>query len=258
MCSLGCLGTLLTVLLKQLKLPPVSCSADLKSFADVFWGAHFPQRVCPAPWSFTNHRLNLIMMLYVDNKLIPSTNPLYNKLPASFVVMSHCRRFLPQHVPNLVTGIYTIGQRVIVSDVQESLFWVRYRRNENQLIIFADDTYPRWVTTACLLDYDTMASADKFGNISIVSPDVETRPPARRNTMSFFFSSSVVIALSWNSPSVFSLFLLVSFPSPDVSSRFSEPAVETPRFSSRCHGFQHLFALTKFKHFRPFPYIPTL
>uniref|UniRef100_A0A673M240 Splicing factor 3B subunit 3 n=1 Tax=Sinocyclocheilus rhinocerous TaxID=307959 RepID=A0A673M240_9TELE len=72
-----------------------------------------------------------------------------------------------KHVPNLVTGIHTIGQRVIVSDVQESLFWVRYRRNENQLIIFADDTYPRWVTTACLLDYDTMAAADKFGNICI-------------------------------------------------------------------------------------------
>lgn len=77
--------------------------------------------------------------------------------------------FFIQHIPNLVTGIHTIGQRVIISDVQESLFWVRYRRNENQLIIFADDTYPRWVTTACLLDYDTMASADKFGNISIVS-----------------------------------------------------------------------------------------
>lgn len=76
--------------------------------------------------------------------------------------------FLLQHIPNIVTGIYTIGQRVIISDVQESLFWVRYRRNENQLIIFADDTYPRWVTTACLLDYDTMAAADKFGNISIV------------------------------------------------------------------------------------------
>ncbi len=74
-----------------------------------------------------------------------------------------------QHVPNLVTGIHTIGQRVIVSDVQESLFWVRYRRNENQLIIFADETYPRWVTTACQLDYDTMAAADKFGNICIVS-----------------------------------------------------------------------------------------
>uniref|UniRef100_A0A673M947 Splicing factor 3B subunit 3 n=1 Tax=Sinocyclocheilus rhinocerous TaxID=307959 RepID=A0A673M947_9TELE len=91
-----------------------------------------------------------------------------------------------KHVPNLVTGIHTIGQRVIVSDVQESLFWVRYRRNENQLIIFADDTYPRWVTTACLLDYDTMAAADKFGNICIVrlppntSDDVDEDPTGNK------------------------------------------------------------------------------
>lgn len=91
-----------------------------------------------------------------------------------------------KHVPNLVTGIHTIGQRVMVTDVQESLFWVRYRRNENQLIIFADDTYPRWVTTACLLDYDTMASADKFGNISIVrlppntSDDVDEDPTGNK------------------------------------------------------------------------------
>lgn len=62
-----------------------------------------------------------------------------------------------------------MGHRVIVSDVQESFIWVRYKRNENQLIIFADDTHPRWVTTACLLDYDTVAGADKFGNICVVS-----------------------------------------------------------------------------------------
>uniref|UniRef100_A0A672P730 Splicing factor 3b subunit 3 n=1 Tax=Sinocyclocheilus grahami TaxID=75366 RepID=A0A672P730_SINGR len=86
-----------------------------------------------------------------------------------------------KHVPNLVTGIHTIGQRVIVSDVQESLFWVNYKRNKNQLI-FADDTYPRWVTTACLHDYDTMAAADKFGNICVVrlppntSDDVDEDP----------------------------------------------------------------------------------
>uniref|UniRef100_A0A4W4G3D5 Splicing factor 3B subunit 3 n=1 Tax=Electrophorus electricus TaxID=8005 RepID=A0A4W4G3D5_ELEEL len=90
------------------------------------------------------------------------------------------------HVPNMVTGIYTIGQRVVVSDIQESLFWVRYKRNENQLIIFADDTHPRWVTTACLLDYDTMATADKFGNISIVrlppntSDDVDEDPTGNK------------------------------------------------------------------------------
>lgn len=75
---------------------------------------------------------------------------------------------LPQHIANYISGIQTIGHRVIVSDVQESFIWVRYKRNENQLIIFADDTYPRWVTTASLLDYDTVAGADKFGNICVV------------------------------------------------------------------------------------------
>lgn len=75
----------------------------------------------------------------------------------------------PQHIANYICGIQTIGHRVIVSDVQESFIWVRYKRNENQLIIFADDTYPRWVTTATLLDYDTVAGADKFGNICVVS-----------------------------------------------------------------------------------------
>lgn len=61
------------------------------------------------------------------------------------------------------------GQRVYVSDVQESLFVLRYRRHENQLIIFTDDTNQRWVTTSCLLDYDTAALADKFGNVAVVS-----------------------------------------------------------------------------------------
>uniref|UniRef100_A0A8D3CUH8 Splicing factor 3B subunit 3 n=1 Tax=Scophthalmus maximus TaxID=52904 RepID=A0A8D3CUH8_SCOMX len=103
-----------------------------------------------------------------------------------FFLLLFKKQIVKNHVPNLVTSIQTIGQRVIVTDVQESLFWVRYRRHENQLIIFADDTYPRWVTTACLLDYDTMASADKFGNISIVrlppntSDDVDEDPTGNK------------------------------------------------------------------------------
>lgn len=82
---------------------------------------------------------------------------------------THCCPCFFQHIANYISGIQTIGHRVIVSDVQESFIWVRYKRNENQLIIFADDTYPRWVTTASLLDYDTVAGADKFGNICVVS-----------------------------------------------------------------------------------------
>ena len=42
-------------------------------------------------------------------------------------------------------GIQSIGDRIIVSDVQESIHFVKYRRGENQLVVFADDTSPRLV-----------------------------------------------------------------------------------------------------------------
>ena len=74
-----------------------------------------------------------------------------------------------QSAPHHIVSIQALGQRVFVSDVQESVFYVRYKRQENQLILFADDTNQRWVTATCLLDYDTVAAADKFGNVSVVS-----------------------------------------------------------------------------------------
>jgi len=36
---------------------------------------------------------------------------------------------------------------------------------DNQLVLFADDVNPRFLTCGCLLDYDTVAGADKFGNV---------------------------------------------------------------------------------------------
>ena len=50
-----------------------------------------------------------------------------------------------------------MGNRVYVSDVQESVHYLRYRPTENQLVIFSDDTYQRLVeptsvkTMACQL-----------------------------------------------------------------------------------------------------------
>lgn len=76
--------------------------------------------------------------------------------------------FYFQHIPNQIVTINAVGNRIMVGDNQESFFYVRYKRQDNQLIIFADDTNPRWITTACLLDCNTAAGADKFGNISIV------------------------------------------------------------------------------------------
>ena len=57
---------------------------------------------------------------------------------------------------------------------------------ENQLIIFADDTYPRFITTTTILDYNTMAAADKFANIAIIrlaggmSDDVDEDPTGNK------------------------------------------------------------------------------
>lgn len=88
-------------------------------------------------------------------------------------ICSKCFSFAHfQHIPNLIIDIKNMGHRIFVSDVQESVYMVRYKRAENQLIIFADDTQPRWITNTCILDYNTVACSDKFGNISVVSKHI--------------------------------------------------------------------------------------
>jgi splicing factor 3B subunit 3 len=73
-----------------------------------------------------------------------------------------------KQIINFVAQIQTIGPRIIVCDSQESVFFMRYKHDENQIIIFADDIIPRFVTCFAILDYSTVSIADKFGNISVM------------------------------------------------------------------------------------------
>lgn len=73
-----------------------------------------------------------------------------------------------KHLPNLIVDIHSLGGRVYVSDVQEAVHFVRYKPAENQLVVFADETYQRFMTCSCVLDYNTVAAADKFGNLAII------------------------------------------------------------------------------------------
>lgn len=50
---------------------------------------------------------------------------------------------LLQHLPNLVVDIQSMGSRIYVSDVSEAVHFLRYKPVENQLTIFADETYQR-------------------------------------------------------------------------------------------------------------------
>jgi len=68
-------------------------------------------------------------------------------------------------LPVLVTSVCTKGDRVYASDLSNGLVYLKYKRTTNELVIFADDIVPRFMTQALHLDYDTMLGADKFGNI---------------------------------------------------------------------------------------------
>ncbi|KAK3409052.1 spliceosome-associated protein 130 A [Eucalyptus grandis] len=70
--------------------------------------------------------------------------------------------------PNTIVSIQTYRDRIYVGDMQESFHYCKYRRDENQLYVFADDSVPRWVTASHHIDFDTMAGADKFGNVYFV------------------------------------------------------------------------------------------
>jgi splicing factor 3B subunit 3 len=66
-----------------------------------------------------------------------------------------------------VTTLHTQGDRIIIGDVQESIHYAVYKHIDNRIIVFADDTTPRWLSTSTMVDYETVAGGDKFGNFFI-------------------------------------------------------------------------------------------
>lgn len=75
------------------------------------------------------------------------------------------RKCQTQASPNQIVDLQTQGSRIVVSDVRESLTYVVYKYQENVLIPFVDDAVPRWTTKTTMVDYETTAGGDKFGNL---------------------------------------------------------------------------------------------
>ncbi|CAO0802797.1 unnamed protein product [Mucor circinelloides] len=70
-------------------------------------------------------------------------------------------------LPNCIVNLHTQGHRIIATDIQESVHYVVYKHVDNRLVVFADDTIPRWMTASTMVDYETVAGGDKFGNIFV-------------------------------------------------------------------------------------------
>ncbi|KAL9708619.1 pre-mRNA-splicing factor rse1 [Leucoagaricus gongylophorus] len=66
-----------------------------------------------------------------------------------------------------IVTLTTQGSRILVGDMQESVYFAAYKAPENRLLIFADDSQPRWITAVTMVDYNTVAAADRFGNIFV-------------------------------------------------------------------------------------------
>ena len=71
-------------------------------------------------------------------------------------------------LPTDVATLATTGFRIYVGDARESVHFMKYKKAENKLYVFADDSIPRHITAVCPLDYDTVAAADRFGNFTVL------------------------------------------------------------------------------------------
>ena len=66
---------------------------------------------------------------------------------------------------NTIVNLQTQGSRIVVGDVQDGITYAVYKFQENKLIPFADDMIARWSTCTTMVDYETVAGGDKFGNL---------------------------------------------------------------------------------------------
>jgi splicing factor 3B subunit 3 len=71
-------------------------------------------------------------------------------------------------LPSYVKTIQTVGDRAFVGDMIQSVQVIRYDAVSNRLVLIANDGAPRPIVSQELLDFNSIAVGDKFGNISVL------------------------------------------------------------------------------------------
>lgn len=62
----------------------------------------------------------------------------------------------------------TINKRIFLSTINDSIHVLKFEEKEKQFMEFADDILPRFVSSSEVLDFNTVAMGDKFGNLAIL------------------------------------------------------------------------------------------
>jgi splicing factor 3B subunit 3 len=71
-------------------------------------------------------------------------------------------------LPTFVKTIQTVSNRAFVGDMIQSIQIIRYDSAANCLVMIANDPCPRPIVSQELLDWNTVAVGDKFGNIAVL------------------------------------------------------------------------------------------
>ena len=71
-------------------------------------------------------------------------------------------------LPTYVKTIQTVGDRAYVGDMMQSVQVLRYETASNRFVSIGTDASPRPIVAQELLDWNTIAVSDKFGNISVL------------------------------------------------------------------------------------------
>mmetsp|Transcript_40246 Transcript_40246/g.35780 ORF Transcript_40246/g.35780 Transcript_40246/m.35780 type:complete len:106 (+) Transcript_40246:1103-1420(+) len=66
-----------------------------------------------------------------------------------------------------INNIQIFGDRIYCTDLADSFHVLKFREKTQTFGEFADDVLPRWISSAQVLDYNTIAGADKFENFFV-------------------------------------------------------------------------------------------
>ncbi|RKO98073.1 hypothetical protein CXG81DRAFT_15495 [Caulochytrium protostelioides] len=70
-----------------------------------------------------------------------------------------------------IVGLQVMGNRLLISDIQRSIMLAVFHDLGSVFRVVADEAQCRFVTAAIFLDDDTVAAADKFGNVVVLRLD---------------------------------------------------------------------------------------
>ena len=129
--------------------------------------------------------------------------------------------------PTRVTRVASLSRRVFVADAAESVFFVHYTPSANLLSVFAEDTLPRAITALTVLDYHTVAVADRYGGLTTLRVPRHVREDVSEESIARGSETAVRVADSTLSSSSSSTGVMNKTTTPELAAALLQQSTRT-------------------------------